>query len=89
MEVLPGSRFPDLVNHDPMIVGQSYVLGDDALAEVPPPTTVIVRLRMSYRAYLRLLHVPIRGTVCEIGSQHPKVSERNMSFAIQILDRAG
>ncbi|MEM9826584.1 MAG: DUF4915 domain-containing protein, partial [Planctomycetota bacterium] len=35
VEVLPGVRFPDLVNHDPEIVGRSYVLGDDALAEVP------------------------------------------------------
>ena len=35
VEVLPGVRFPDLVNHDPEIVGHSYVLGDDALAEVP------------------------------------------------------
>ena len=35
VEVLPGVRFPDLINHDPKIVGQSYVLGDAALAEVP------------------------------------------------------
>ena len=35
VEVLPDVRFPDLVNHDPEIVGHSYVLGDDALAEVP------------------------------------------------------
>jgi hypothetical protein len=35
VEVLPGVRFPDLANHDSEIVGQSYVLGDDALAEVP------------------------------------------------------
>ena len=35
VEVLPGVRFPDLVNHDPEIVGRSYVLGDLALAEVP------------------------------------------------------
>lgn len=35
VEVLPGVRFPDLVNHDPEIVGRSYVLGDDALADVP------------------------------------------------------
>ena len=36
VEVLPGVRFPDLINHDAKLVGQSYVLGDDALAEVPP-----------------------------------------------------
>ncbi|TWT48388.1 hypothetical protein Pla111_01540 [Botrimarina hoheduenensis] len=35
VEVLPGVRFPDLVNHDPEIVGHSYVLSDDALASVP------------------------------------------------------
>ena len=35
VECLPGIRFPDLVNHDPEIVGHSYVLGDKALAEVP------------------------------------------------------
>ena len=35
VEVLPGVRFPDLVNHDPKIVGHSYVLGDEALADVP------------------------------------------------------
>jgi hypothetical protein len=35
VEVLPGVRFPDLVNHDAELVGRSYVLGDDALADVP------------------------------------------------------
>lgn len=35
VEVLPGIRFPELVNHDPEIVGGSYVLGDDFLASVP------------------------------------------------------
>lgn len=35
VEVLPGMRFPDLVNHDKEIVGNSYVLGDDALVDVP------------------------------------------------------
>jgi uncharacterized protein (TIGR03032 family) len=35
IEVLPGMKFPDLINHDPEILGRSYVLGDDALAEVP------------------------------------------------------
>ena len=35
VEVLPGVRFPDLVNHDPEVIGRSYVLGDDALADVP------------------------------------------------------
>ncbi len=36
VEVLPGIRFPDLINHDAKLVGQSYVLGDETLAEVPP-----------------------------------------------------
>ncbi|MEM8865536.1 MAG: TIGR03032 family protein [Planctomycetota bacterium] len=35
VEVLPGIRFPDLVNHDAELVGRSYVLSDAALAEVP------------------------------------------------------
>lgn len=35
VEVLPGIRFPDLVNHDPKIVGSAYVLDDAALADVP------------------------------------------------------
>ena len=35
VEVLPGVRFPDLINHDAELVGQSYVLSNAALAEVP------------------------------------------------------
>ena len=35
VEVLPGHRFPDLVNHDTELIGRSYVLGDEALGEVP------------------------------------------------------
>lgn len=35
VEVLPGIRFPDLVNHDAEFVGKAYVLGDHAFAEVP------------------------------------------------------
>ncbi len=35
VEVLGGSRFPDLVNHDAELIGRSYVLGDEALAQVP------------------------------------------------------
>jgi len=35
VEVLPGCRFPDLVNHDAELIGRSYVLADEALAEVP------------------------------------------------------
>ena len=36
VEALPGVRFPDLINHDAELVGQSYVLSDEALADVPP-----------------------------------------------------
>ncbi|MEN1681763.1 MAG: TIGR03032 family protein [Planctomycetota bacterium] len=35
VEVLPAMRFPDLVNHDPELISRAYVLGDDALADVP------------------------------------------------------
>ena len=35
VEVMPGMPFPDLVNHDPKIVGSSYVLSDQALKDVP------------------------------------------------------
>jgi uncharacterized protein (TIGR03032 family) len=35
VEILAGSLFPDLINHDAELIGRSYVLGDAALAEVP------------------------------------------------------
>lgn len=35
VEVVPGVRFPDLVNHDAELIGQSYVLSDAALSQVP------------------------------------------------------
>jgi uncharacterized protein (TIGR03032 family) len=35
VDALLGVRFPDLINHDPELIGASYVLGDDALADVP------------------------------------------------------
>jgi len=35
VEVLPGIRFPDLINHDAELIGRSYVLGDEALKQVP------------------------------------------------------
>ncbi|MCG8451225.1 MAG: TIGR03032 family protein [Pirellulales bacterium] len=35
VEILIGSRFPDLINHDAELIGRSYVLADEALAEVP------------------------------------------------------
>ena len=35
VEVLPDILCPDLVNHDAEIIGQSYVLGDEALNYVP------------------------------------------------------
>jgi uncharacterized protein (TIGR03032 family) len=35
VEALAGIRFPDLINHDPELIGSSYVLPDAALADVP------------------------------------------------------
>jgi uncharacterized protein (TIGR03032 family) len=35
VQVLPGKRFPDVVNDDMKCLGNSYVLPDDALDEVP------------------------------------------------------
>jgi hypothetical protein len=33
--LLPGMRFPDLINDDAELVGSSFVLPDDALRDVP------------------------------------------------------
>ena len=35
VETLTGCLFPDLINHDVELIGRSYVLGDEALAQVP------------------------------------------------------
>jgi uncharacterized protein (TIGR03032 family) len=35
VELLPGVRFPDLVNHDAELIGTTYVLPDAALGDVP------------------------------------------------------
>ena len=35
VEVLVGARYPDLVNHDPELIGRSYVLPEQALQDVP------------------------------------------------------
>jgi hypothetical protein len=35
VEILPGISYPDVINHDPTIIGRSYVLPDDALSLVP------------------------------------------------------
>ncbi len=35
VEVLQGTTFPDLINHDAKLIGNSYVLGNDALGQVP------------------------------------------------------
>jgi len=35
VELLTNCRFPDLVNHDAELIGRSYVLGNEALAQVP------------------------------------------------------
>jgi uncharacterized protein (TIGR03032 family) len=37
VEVLSGIRYPDVVNHDPDLIGHSYVLSDDALQLVRQP----------------------------------------------------
>lgn len=34
--LLPGMRFPDLINDDAELIGSSFVLPDDALRDVPP-----------------------------------------------------
>ena len=35
VELLAGCLFPDLINHDVELIGRSYVLDDEALADVP------------------------------------------------------
>ena len=35
VQVLPGIRFPEIIDWDEQLIGQSYILPDDALAEVP------------------------------------------------------
>jgi uncharacterized protein (TIGR03032 family) len=36
VQVVPNSRFPDLINDDNDILGTTYVLPDEALSQVPP-----------------------------------------------------
>ena len=35
IEVVPGVRFPDVINDNPDLLSNSYVLPDEALADVP------------------------------------------------------
>jgi uncharacterized protein (TIGR03032 family) len=35
VELLTGVRYPDVINHDPELIGRSYVLSDEALSIVP------------------------------------------------------
>jgi hypothetical protein len=35
IQVLPHSRFPDLINDDPKFLSDSFVLPDDALSQLP------------------------------------------------------
>ena len=35
VQVLPQIRFPDLINDDPKILSDSFVLPDDALSQLP------------------------------------------------------
>jgi uncharacterized protein (TIGR03032 family) len=37
VELMPGFRYPDLINHDLEVIGHSYVLSDEALSLVPEP----------------------------------------------------
>lgn len=37
VQVLPGRRFPDLINDDQTVLDDSFVLTDEALGAVPPP----------------------------------------------------
>ena len=37
VQVLPGVRFPDLINDQPKVLSDSFVVPDDALALVPEP----------------------------------------------------
>ncbi len=37
VQVLPGRRFPDLVNDDQTLLDSSFVLPDEALSDVPEP----------------------------------------------------
>ena len=37
VQVVPGRRFPDLVNDDRALLADSFVLPGDALADVPTP----------------------------------------------------
>jgi uncharacterized protein (TIGR03032 family) len=42
VEVLPNLRFPDLINDDPDLLANSFVLPDESLADVPAPLCVRV-----------------------------------------------
>jgi hypothetical protein len=35
VQVLPGKRFPDVINDDRACIANSYLLPDEALADVP------------------------------------------------------
>jgi uncharacterized protein (TIGR03032 family) len=43
VQVVPHVRFPDLVNDDPKILGDSFVLPDEALSQLPDPLRTAVR----------------------------------------------
>src|SRR5262245_19749148 len=43
VELLLGTHYPDVANHDPELIGSSYVLSDDALALVPEASRAAVR----------------------------------------------
>ena len=37
VQVMPGRRWPELLNDDPKLLADSFVLPDAALADVPSP----------------------------------------------------
>src|SRR5262249_54547354 len=43
VELLLGTNYPDVANHDPELIGTSYVLSDDAIALVPEASRAAVR----------------------------------------------
>jgi uncharacterized protein (TIGR03032 family) len=43
VQVLPGVRFPDLINDDPKVLADSFVLPDDALSQLPGSLRGVLR----------------------------------------------
>jgi uncharacterized protein (TIGR03032 family) len=43
VQAVPGRRYPDLINDDPMLLNDSFVLTDEALEAVPAPLRSLAR----------------------------------------------